>query len=100
MMEKIDELEVGDTFFFDKVLLVASDEYTAIGRPNVQTAKVLACVQEHSLTEKVIVFKKKRRKVYQRNKGHRQQVTIVKILKIVHNPIEDTLENYHSLMKV
>ena len=62
MMEKIDELEVGDTFFFDKVLLVASDEYTAIGRPNVQTAKVLACVQEHSLTEKVIVFKKKRRR--------------------------------------
>jgi large subunit ribosomal protein L21 len=100
MLEKVDGLEVGDTFFFDKVLLVASDEYTSIGRPHVTSAKVLACVQEHSLTDKVIVFKKKRRKGYQRNKGHRQSVTVVKILKVVHNPSEDSLENYNSLVKI
>ncbi len=100
MLEKIEGLEVGDTFFFDKVLLVASDEYTSVGRPFLTTAKVLATVQEHSLTEKVIVFKKKRRKGYQRNKGHRQMVTVVKILKIVHHPAEDSLENYHSLVKI
>jgi len=100
MLEKIDGLEVGDTFFFDNVLLVASDEYTSVGRPFVRSAKVLATIQEHSLTDKVIVFKKKRRKGYQRNQGHRQAVTIVKILKIVHDPSEDTLENYNSLVKV
>jgi large subunit ribosomal protein L21 len=100
MLEKINGLEVGDTFFFDNVLLVASDEYTSVGRPFVRSAKVLATIQEHSLTDKVIVFKKKRRKGYQRNQGHRQAVTIVKILKIVHDPSEETLENYNSLVKV
>jgi large subunit ribosomal protein L21 len=93
-------LEAGDTFIFEKVLLVASDEYTAIGRPYVSTAKVLATVEEHSLTEKVIVFKKKRRKGYQRNQGHRQQITVVRILKIIHNPVEESIENYHPLVKI
>lgn len=100
MLEKVEGLEVGDTFFFENVLLVASDEYTSVGRPYIKTAKVLASVEEHSLTEKVIVFKKKRRKGYQRNKGHRQHVTLVRILKILHQPNESSLENYHSLIKV
>jgi large subunit ribosomal protein L21 len=100
MMEKISELEVGDTFFFDNVLLVASDEYTSVGRPFVKTAKVLATVEEHSLTDKVIVFKKKRRKGYQKNQGHRQQITVVRIMKILHRPEDEALENYHSLIKI
>lgn len=61
MLEKI-ELEVGETFVFDKVLLVASDEYTSIGRPYVSTCKVLAIVEENTKTEKVITFKKKEKK--------------------------------------
>ncbi len=96
MLEKI-ELQVGETFVFDKVLLVASDEYTSIGRPNVSTCKVLAIVEENTKTEKVITFKKKRRKGYQRNMGHRQDVTMVRILKIIHNPKEETLDNYAQL---
>ncbi len=93
-------LDVGDFFFFDRVLLVASDEYTSVGRPYVTTDKVLATVEEHSLTDKIIVFKNKRRKGYQRNKGHRQFITVVRIVKILHQPAEDTLENYHSLFKI
>lgn len=100
MLEKVDNLNVGDTFLFEKVLLVASDEYTSIGRPYVTTAKVLATVEEKSNTEKVIVFKKKRRKGYQRNQGHRQQVTVVRIMKILHTPPEECLENYHTLVKI
>lgn len=96
MLEKID-LQVGDTFVFDKVLLVASDEYTSLGRPYVSTCKVLAIVEENTKTQKVITFKKKRRKGYQRNMGHRQDVIMVRILKIVHNPKEDTLDNYSQL---
>lgn len=96
MLEKID-LQVGETFVFDKVLLVASDEYTSIGRPHVLTCKVLAIVEENTKTEKVITFKKKRRKGYQRNMGHRQDVTMVRILKVIHNPQEDTLDNYATI---
>ncbi len=97
IFEKMD-LNVGDSFLFDNVLLVGSDEYTSIGRPYVKTAKVLATVEEHSLSDKVIIFKKKRRKGYQRNRGHRQQLTQVRILKIIHKPENESLENYHSLI--
>lgn len=91
-------LNAGDTFLFDKVLLVASDEYTSIGRPLVKTARVLAEVEENSMSEKVIIFKKKRRKGYQRNKGHRQQLTVVRILKIFHNPTDETIDKYEPLL--
>jgi large subunit ribosomal protein L21 len=96
--EKIDDLNPGDCFLFDQVLLVASNEYTSLGRPYISTCKVLATVEEKSRSEKVIVFKKKRRKGYQRNQGHRQDLTYVRILKIVHNPPQEILDNYHSLI--
>ncbi len=99
-MEKVDDLNVGDTFTFDKVLLVGTDEYTSIGRPFVDSARVLATVEEKSLTSKVIVFKKKRRKGYQRNQGHRQAVMYVRILKIIHDPPQETVDDYHSLIKI
>jgi large subunit ribosomal protein L21 len=97
LMEKMD-LQVGDTFLFDDVLLVGTDSYTSLGRPTVKTCKVLATVESHSLTEKVIIFKKKRRKGYQRNKGHRQDVTTIKILKILHTPTEEIMNNYVKLI--
>jgi large subunit ribosomal protein L21 len=100
MLERVDDLHVGDTFTFDKVLLVGSDEYTSIGRPYVESAKVLASVEEKSKTEKVIVFKKKRRKGYQRNQGHRQEIMHVRILKIVHNPPQEIVDDYHPLVKI
>ena len=96
MLEKIN-LEVGETFVFDKVLMVASDEYTSLGRPFISTCKVLAVVEENTRTEKVITFKKKRRKGYQRNMGHRQDITMIRILKILHNPAEETLDNYYKI---
>ena len=99
-LEKVDDVNVGDTFTFDKVLLVGSDEYTSLGRPFVNSAKVLASVEEKSLTDKVIVFKKKRRKGYQRNQGHRQSVMYVRILKIIHNPVQKIVDDYHPLLKI
>jgi large subunit ribosomal protein L21 len=99
-LEKVDDVNVGDTFTFDKVLLVGSDEYTSLGRPFVNSAKVLASVEEKSLTDKVIVFKKKRRKGYQRNQGHRQSVMYVRILKIIHNPVQEIVDDYHPLLKI
>ena len=50
-----------------------------VGAPLVDGAKVMATVVDHGRGEKIIVFKKKRRKQYKRTKGHRQGYTTIKI---------------------
>ena len=47
-------------------------------------AKVYVTVEQQVLTDKVIVFKKKRRKGYKKNEGHRQEITILRVDKIEH----------------
>lgn len=76
--EKLDA-EVGDEIVLDKVLLLGTKTWTAIGTPMVENAKVYAVVEEQSLTDRIIVFKKKRRKNYRRTKGHRQDITTLRI---------------------
>jgi large subunit ribosomal protein L21 len=60
---------------FDKVLLVDNGGKVQVGTPSVDGAKVAATVLSHVKGDKVIVFKKKRRKGYQKSNGHRQQFT-------------------------
>ena len=60
---------------FDKVLLVDNGGKVQIGTPSIDGAKVAATVLSHLKGDKVIVFKKKRRKGYQKSNGHRQQLT-------------------------
>ena len=91
-------LEVGQKVELDKVLLVGTKDYTSIGRPYIPTAKVLASVEEQTKTKKIIVYKKKRRKSYQRNHGHRQDITVLHIEDIVHTPNENTLTQYSYLL--
>jgi large subunit ribosomal protein L21 len=67
---------------FDQVLLIAGDKETLIGTPFLEKAAVRAEIIEDFKDEKVIVFKKKRRKQYRRTRGHRQPLTRVKILNI------------------
>jgi len=74
--------EVGDTVELADVLLVADGEDIKIGRPVVDGAKVVARIAEHGKAKKVLVFKKKRRKGYQVQRGHRQQFTSLKIEEI------------------
>jgi len=76
------EAEVGSNIILDKVLLIGTKEWTAIGTPMLDNAKVYATVEEHSLGEKTIIFKKKRRKNYRRLTGHRQQLTTLRILDV------------------
>jgi large subunit ribosomal protein L21 len=73
----------GQKFHFSQVLLIADDKDTLIGMPFVEKALVKAEVIENFKDSKVIVFKKKRRKQFRRTRGHRQQLTRVKIEKIV-----------------
>ncbi len=67
---------------FDKVLLVSDENGTKVGSPNVNGVKITAKVLEHLKDDKVIVFKKKRRKGYQLLRGHRQQLSRIEVTKI------------------
>jgi len=69
----------GDKVSFEEVLLVGSDSTTTIGTPTVGGASVSATVLNHQKGDKVVVFKKKRRKGYAVKNGHRQAFTKIKI---------------------
>ena len=73
----------GSSVEFDKVLLVDNDGNVAVGTPVVEGAKVTAKVLEHTKGDKVLIFKKKRRKSYQKMNGHRQSFTQILIEEIV-----------------
>jgi len=76
------EAEVGAKLEFDEVLLVGGDE-VRVGTPLVEGAKVTAEVVEQGKGDKIIVFKKKRRKDYRRTQGHRQPYTALRITGIL-----------------
>ena len=69
----------GDKVEFDKVLLVDNDGKVKVGKPMVKGAKIDAKIVNHLRGDKVIVFKKKRRKGFQKSNGHRQEMTKVLI---------------------
>ena len=79
------EAEEGAKLDFDKVLLIESEGKITVGAPAVKGAKVSAKVLSHVKGEKVLVFKKKRRKGYQKLNGHRQQFTQILIENISAN---------------
>jgi large subunit ribosomal protein L21 len=68
---------------FEKVMLVDNDGAITVGAPLVEGAKVVVEVLSHVKGDKVLVFKKKRRKGYQKLNGHRQQFTEVLVKSIV-----------------
>ncbi|KAE9613537.1 hypothetical protein Lal_00016167 [Lupinus albus] len=80
--ERLKFCEVNDKLILNNVLLVGSESQTIVGRPTVPGAAVHAVVEEHALDAKVIIFKKKRRKNYRRTKGHRQELTKLRITNI------------------
>ena len=62
-VEKLD-FEVGSQILLEDVLMVGSPDYTAIGRPSVENARVYATIEEEAQCEKALIFKKRRRKGY------------------------------------
>ena len=74
--------EEGSKVDFDKVLLMDDAGTVNVGAPVITGAKVTAKVLEHLKGDKVIVFKKKRRKGYKVKNGHRQYLTKLEILSI------------------
>jgi large subunit ribosomal protein L21 len=67
---------------FEEVLIFSDGKKTSIGTPTVKGMKVEAKVLEHVKDNKVIVFKKKRRKSYKVKNGHRQLLTRIEVTKI------------------
>ena len=73
------EGEKDTTVEFDNVLLIDDNGKIEVGTPNVKGAKVSGKILDHVKGDKVIVFKKKRRKGYKKKNGHRQKFTKVLI---------------------
>ncbi|WP_026933217.1 50S ribosomal protein L21 [Christiangramia echinicola] len=71
--------EEGDSISFDKVLLTADGDNVTVGAPAIEGALVGAKINRHLKGDKVIVFKKKRRKGYRVKNGHRQALTEILI---------------------
>ena len=67
--------DAGTHLTFDKVLLINDGKNTEIGEPVLKGASVTGTIIEHGRDKKVLVYKKKRRKGYQRKNGHRQWYT-------------------------
>ena len=77
-------LDAGDSVEFDRVLLCEADGNVKVGAPTVEGAKVVCEVAEPLVKgDKVLVFKKKRRKGYRRLNGHRQYFTKIVIKELV-----------------
>ena len=75
--------EAGETIVLDDVLAVGSEKAQTIGAPTVAGASVAAQVREQTRGDKIVVFKKNRRKRYRRTRGHRQHLTALRITEIL-----------------
>lgn len=81
---KVEHLEasVGDTIEIDRVLMLGGTEAASIGTPYIKNVRVKAEVVSMDRAKKIAVFKKKRRKGYRKKQGHRQEITVLKIVQI------------------
>jgi large subunit ribosomal protein L21 len=73
---------VGEKITLGEVLFVGGNGEVKIGTPTVADVKVTAEIVDQGLAKKIMVFKKKRRKSYSRQRGHRQRQTTLKIVEI------------------
>ena len=83
-VHRLDHKE-GSTVNFDKIYLFYDGKKTFIGSPTVNNITVKAKILKHLKGDKVIVFKKKRRKGYKVKNGHRQSLTQISIQSILQN---------------
>ncbi len=74
--------EAGSDLEIDKVMLLADGDDIKVGTPLVDGVKVKAKILDHVKADKILVFKKKRRKGYQKMNGHRQPMTQIQIEEI------------------
>ena len=71
--------EVGGAIVLDQVLMVGNGDKISVGKPLLSGASVKATIVAHGRHDKVSIFKMRRRKHYQKNQGHRQNYTEIRI---------------------
>ena len=81
VIEKL-EGDAGDTLVFGEVLMIGDGSKVDMGAPLINGAQVVGEVVEQTRSAKVITYKKKPRNTYRRKLGHRQHMTVVKIIGI------------------
>lgn len=78
-VNRFQNTQAGDTVTINDVLLVGEGDSAKIGNPTIQGASVTAKILENKRGEKIHIFKKKRRKGYERRRGHRQELSVIKV---------------------
>lgn len=73
---------VGETVALDGVLYLCEGERVVVGTPTIPGAKVEIQIVEHPLGDRIRIYKKKRRSSYQRKRGHRQPLTLVRVMRV------------------
>jgi large subunit ribosomal protein L21 len=71
--------DVGSAIVLDRVLMVADGDKLSMGKPLLTGATVQATIVSHGRGDKIRIFKMRRRKHYQKNQGHRQNYTEIRI---------------------
>jgi len=74
--------DTGGNVSFDKILLTDNGKSVKVGTPTLKGVNINATILEHGRERKILIYKKKRRKGYQRKNGHRQGYTLIEITKI------------------
>ena len=67
----VPEITIGQQYKFSDVMMLGTNDFTLLGRPLLNNVAVWATIEEVTRTDKVIIFKKKRRKGYQKSQGHK-----------------------------
>ena len=71
--------KVGTKIVFDNVLFIDDGKDKKVGKPYINSFSINAKIVSHEKDKKIIVFKKKRRKGYQKKNGHRQNYTLIQV---------------------
>ena len=79
VVDRFPDTEVGTTIEINQVLATGTGSDLRLGTPFIDGASVKATVVEHKRGEKIVVFKKRKRKGYERKQGHRQELSVIKI---------------------
>jgi len=79
IVNRFPNTEAGSTVEIRDVLTAGEGSDFRVGRPTLEGASVSAKVLENKRGDKIVVFKKKKRKGYERKQGHRQQLSVIKI---------------------
>ena len=88
--------KVGDRVRLDQVLLTDNGKNIEVGTPKVNGASVTVEILEHNRDKKLLIYKKKRRKGYQRKNGHRQGYSLLKVNKLQMPSIKKEQKNNSS----